>query len=704
MKVLIIGHNGWIGKMMCELLNNKKIEYVTTDIRPEMKYDFENEIIKHKPSHIMSFIGRTHGTIGDKEYATIDYLEQKGKIKENVRDNLFAPVVTALLCKKYSIHFTYIGTGCIFSYDDNHRYGDPTTGFSDDDIPNFNGSSYSIVKGYTDELMHMFNDTVLNLRIRMPITSKLEPRNFITKILKYEYICSVPNSMSVLDELLPYAIDMAEKKITGTYNFTNPGLVTHNEILEMYKEFVDDKLVWKNFSIDEQTKILDAGRSNNCLDTNKILSLYPEIKNIKESVRDTILKIAKVNKKYIVVKNIVKKYIDDNNKIPKIMKIDNGSLTEYLINVNNSIKITSFQKFSTTTIQNNEVLILGDVIKNIYGHKGGLYDIIIINSDGDYSIINKLLACKIQANVGTLVVLIGNNIEQTEAWNDCIESQNIVEIDKISDANCTILKGKFLRNKAMPSKYEPYWSNYLEKFNKSDEHFQNIPRNTNKFCVMVEPRKHNALIPVMKNFMYMLQKKNYGLIVFHGPRNEKFVKYQLKNWKNVIFVDLGVDNLTIEKYNNIYTSQEFWQICLTYGCEHALTFQCDTLLFKDNVDDFIEYDYIGAPFSTRLGLVHGFSKHFNMNSLLRIGNGGLSIRNVHKMIEIIQKYASTRGYLNEDIFFGIVFVKYNYHIPDVETASKFSVESMFYNDPCGIHKPDIELITKEGYAKLFDNK
>jgi hypothetical protein len=85
---------------------------------------------------------------------------------------------------------------------------------------------------------------------------------------------------------------------------------------------------------------------------------------------------------------------------------------------------------------------------------------------------------------------------------------SIEEKFEIFPKSIPILKGKFLRNKAMPSKYEPYWSNYLEKFNKSDEHFQNIPRNTNKFCVMVEPRKHNALIPVMKNFMYMLQKKN----------------------------------------------------------------------------------------------------------------------------------------------------------------------------------------------------
>ena len=95
------------------------------------------------------------------------------------------------------------------------------------------------VKGYTDELMHMLEDRVLNLRIRMPIISKTHSRNFITKITKYEYICSMPNSMTVLDELLPYVIEMAKMNLTGTINLTNPGLITHNEILELYKKHVD---------------------------------------------------------------------------------------------------------------------------------------------------------------------------------------------------------------------------------------------------------------------------------------------------------------------------------------------------------------------------------------------------------------------------------------------------------------------------------
>jgi 3,5-epimerase/4-reductase len=289
MKVLVLGHNGWIGSMMIHLLTNKNVHYVTTHIRPEQKQEFESFLISEKPTHVMSFIGRTHGKIGDKQYTTIDYLEQSGKLKENVRDNLFSPLVLALLCKKYKIHYTYLGTGCIFKFDETHPFGKELNGFKEEDTPNFFGSSYSIVKGYTDELMHLLEETVLNIRIRMPITSKDEPRNFISKILKYEYICSVPNSMTVLDELLSYVLDMAlNKNLTGTINLTNPGLISHNEILEMYRDNIDPNFTWKNFNQEEQLNILDADRSNNFLDTSRLEALYPEIKNIRESILNVI--------------------------------------------------------------------------------------------------------------------------------------------------------------------------------------------------------------------------------------------------------------------------------------------------------------------------------------------------------------------------------------------------------------------------------
>jgi dTDP-4-dehydrorhamnose reductase len=278
MKWLVFGNKGWIGQQVIKLLeDNKNNIIITTDIRADDEDNVEKLILDFKPDRIISLIGRTHG----QGYTTIDYLEQKDKLVENIRDNLYGPLSLALLCKKYNIHYTYLGTGCIFNgYEQEYK---------EYNNPDFFGSSYSVVKGYTDKIMKQF-DNVLNVRIRMPITAEKDNiRNFIYKITHYEKICSMPNSMTVLPELLPKMIDMAEKGITGTINLTNPGSITHNEILEMYTEIVDPSFTWQNFSLEEQDKILLSSRSNNVLDTTKLQELYPDVKHIKESIKEILI-------------------------------------------------------------------------------------------------------------------------------------------------------------------------------------------------------------------------------------------------------------------------------------------------------------------------------------------------------------------------------------------------------------------------------
>jgi hypothetical protein len=61
--------------------------------------------------------------------------------------------------------------------------------------------------------------------------------------------------------------------------------------LSMYKEIVDPEFTWANFTIEEQNQILASKRSNNCLDTTKLVSLCPNVLPIQESVRNVILKM-----------------------------------------------------------------------------------------------------------------------------------------------------------------------------------------------------------------------------------------------------------------------------------------------------------------------------------------------------------------------------------------------------------------------------
>jgi len=283
--ILLLGSKGWIGGQLLDIIQkNSDVEICyESNVRADDIQMLTTELDTLRPTHVISCIGRTHGTIDGTIIPTIDYLEYPGKLTENVRDNLYSPMILAKLCSDRGIHLTYLGTGCIFEYDAAH-----SDGFHEKAVPNFFGSSYSIVKGFTDQLMCLYKDSVLNVRIRMPITAAPSPRDFITKIAKYEKICSMPNSMTVLDELLPIMLDMALQRRTGTINLTNPGIISHEEILQMYKTLVDPTKTWQTMSYEEQSVLLKSKRSNNELNTSKLVQWYPHVSNIHTAVHKAL--------------------------------------------------------------------------------------------------------------------------------------------------------------------------------------------------------------------------------------------------------------------------------------------------------------------------------------------------------------------------------------------------------------------------------
>ena len=287
MKIILFGARGWIGLQILKLLQQEPNFNVICPVeRADNVVDVARLLDTEQPNRVISIIGRTRGPgIG-----TIDYLEDSDKSHDkltlNMRDNLYAPLSLAIACQSRGIHFCYLGTGCIFSY------SDEKTIFDEDDEPNFFGSGYSVVKGYTDRLMHQFPN-VLQARIRMPLTPDKSPFNFITKITSYDKICSFENSMTVLPTLLPLLVDMIKQGTCGTINLTNPGTICHDRILTLYKEIVDPDFTWKNFTIKEQDAILLSKRSNNHLCSRKLESMYPDVPSIEDAVITCLKEIAK---------------------------------------------------------------------------------------------------------------------------------------------------------------------------------------------------------------------------------------------------------------------------------------------------------------------------------------------------------------------------------------------------------------------------
>jgi len=195
-----------------------------------------------------------------------------------IRTNVIGCLNLADVCWQRGVHCTLYATGCIFEYDAAHPLGGGVgTAFTEEDSANFDGSYYSQTKGFVEVMLRAYLYHLTVLRVRMPISDDLSPRNFVTKITKYEKVVDVPNSMTVLADLLPASLALSRRKLAGIYNFCNPGAISHNQVLAAYKKHVDPDFSWTNFSLEEQDKILAAKRSNNELDCSKLVNALPDM-------------------------------------------------------------------------------------------------------------------------------------------------------------------------------------------------------------------------------------------------------------------------------------------------------------------------------------------------------------------------------------------------------------------------------------------
>ena len=279
-KFLVFGAAGWIGQKLVTLLREQNHEVYTAQSRLENRTAIMQEITFYRPDCVINAAGVTGRP-------NVDWCEDHRQ--ETIRANIIGALNLADICFMHNIHCTHFGTGCIYEYDEEHPVASGK-GFKEEDIPNFSGSFYSRSKSMLDALLQSYPN-VLNLRLRMPISEDLHPRNFITKISRYKKVVNVPNSMSVLSDLLPVSIAMTLRGITGTYNFVNPGTLSHNEILELYKQYVDPDFTYENFTIEEQNQVLKSKRSNNELDTAKLLSDFPDVPHIQQSIIKVFEKI-----------------------------------------------------------------------------------------------------------------------------------------------------------------------------------------------------------------------------------------------------------------------------------------------------------------------------------------------------------------------------------------------------------------------------
>ena len=194
-------------------------------------------------------------------------------------------------------------------------------------------------------------------------------------------------------------------------------------------------------------------------------------------------------------------------------------------------------------------------------------------------------------------------------------------------------------------------------------------------AIIIEPRQHKALPFVLENFLNNLSE-DWSFIIFHGKTNLEFIiniiNYKLSRFMHRIrLINLNVDNLTINAYNNLLKYNKSFYNCIP--TETFLIFQTDSIIikkYKHLINDFLHYDYVGAPF-------------FFCNNI-NVGNGGLSLRKKSKMIEIMEKEGKNNR--PEDVYFSCCESVAIYK-PLVNDAMLFSIEEIHSEMSFGCHKP-----------------
>jgi len=217
--------------------------------------------------------------------------------------------------------------------------------------------------------------------------------------------------------------------------------------------------------------------------------------------------------------------------------------------------------------------------------------------------------------------------------------------------------------------------NSLEQYKKSFKYdIKADELNDNGIAVIVETREIDTLEWTIKNVAFYT---GWNIRCYCSEQNQHLIPD---------FVDKHIiEDIDYHKYNEMLTSVEFWE---SLGNENVLIFQSDSFMLKNGLENFMMFDYVGAPWQ--------WSYDYKNCSIFQPGgNGGISYRKTSTMIRIIRNFPPTEYRVsrinpkgNEDMYFSLHLESVNARIPSLSVQKKFSVETMFNEEPLCVHAID----------------
>ena len=264
MKILILG-KGFISEYLVNYLNDTD-HSVECYSRKEL--DYSNDVTLYN-----KIVDDTEfGNAFDKGYEVIintagftgspNVDECELRKAECFDLNVKLPKTIEGVCKASGINFINVSSGCIYTgYDKD---------YTEEDEPNFGmynneASFYSNTKHACElTLDNSFTNTI---RIRMPITSKDDHKNLLSKLNKYDNIIDFKNSKTDVIKLCEFIKVVVENFKPGIYNAVHNNTLTTREVTEIMTEYGLQNDNWKFVPYEDLP--IKANRSNCVLDNSK---------------------------------------------------------------------------------------------------------------------------------------------------------------------------------------------------------------------------------------------------------------------------------------------------------------------------------------------------------------------------------------------------------------------------------------------------
>jgi dTDP-4-dehydrorhamnose reductase len=205
---------------------------------------------------------------------------------ECLAGNAVLPGTIAQACEESGTPWGHVSSGCIYSGD-----GPGGNGFTELDPPNFtfrtnNCSFYSGTKALGEEVL-AGRPNLFVWRLRIPFDSVDNPRNYLSKLMRYQRLLEATNSISQLDEFVAATFACWERRVPfGTYNVTNPGKVTTREVVELIRRsgVCDKKFEFFASESEFMQAAAKTPRSNCVLDSSKLASVGLRLTDVREAV------------------------------------------------------------------------------------------------------------------------------------------------------------------------------------------------------------------------------------------------------------------------------------------------------------------------------------------------------------------------------------------------------------------------------------